>query len=197
MMSSEHPTGRRISRQWLMVALSIGLALAVALSMALAGDAEAKKKKKRTKTYTTTSTVSQAAVADTPLAAPVTYTETPYTFARTKKISTLTSAIATLTASVKDPADEGLVLGLDGIDTGIRLRGLGTIGGAPPTPITVSGRPENASEIVGALKADGQLVGSVIDRTPATAPATANTIVVPGDPNTTLTIRGKQTKKRR
>jgi hypothetical protein len=195
MMSSEHPTGRRISRQWMMVALSIGLALAVALSMALAGDAEAKKKKKRTKTYTTTSTVSQAAVADTPLAAPVIYTETPYTFARTKKIRTLTSAIVTLTAGVQNPADEGLVLGLDGIDTGIRLRGLGTI--AAPTAVTVSGRPKNASAIVGALKADGKLVGSVIDSTPATAPATANTIVVPGDPNTTLTIRGKQTKKRR
>ena len=189
MMSSEHSTGRRISRHWLMVALSIGLALAVALSMALAGDAEAKKKK-RTKTYTKTSTVSQATVAATPLAAPVIYTETPYTYSKTKKIRTLTSATATLTAGVADPADEGLVLGLDGIDTGIRLRGLGTI--AAPTAVTVSGRPENASAIVGALKADGQLVGSVIDRTPATA----NTIVVPGDPNTTLTIKGKQKKRR-
>ena len=80
MTSSEHPTGRRISRQWLMVALSIGLALAVALSMALAGDAEAKKKK--AKSYTKTSTVSQALVPPGFFTS-TTYTETPYTFAGT------------------------------------------------------------------------------------------------------------------
>lgn len=56
-----------------------------------------------------------------------------------------------------------MVLGLDGIDTGINLDGF------TPNPITTftsSGAPENASQILAALKADNDLEGTIIDRSP-------------------------------
>jgi hypothetical protein len=184
MTSSEHPIGRRISRQWLMVALSICLALAVAVSMALAGDAEARKKKARSYTRTSppvTQTVIPVAVI--PPAPGITFTQTPYTFERTGKIRTINNVSATLTAASSNGNDEGLVLGLDGIDTGIRITGLAVTF----TPVTVTGTPQNQAQIVQALKADGQLVGSVIDRTPS-----GNQIATPNTPtNTTLQLKGK------
>jgi hypothetical protein len=193
-MPVEHLTGRTSRRHWLLVALSIGLALAVALSMALAGDAEAKKKKRGgTKKFDQTSTVSQAPVPPQPFTS-ITYTETPDLFSKTNKIRKLTNVTATLTAAVQFPNDEGLVLGLDGINTGISLTGrFGNVVAPNLPPVTVTGTPENSSAIVQALKADGQLTGNVIDETPATP----NQIFVPGDPNTTLQLQGTQKKKKK
>jgi hypothetical protein len=189
-MPVEHLTGRTSRRHWLLVALSIGLALAVALSMALAGDAEAKKKK-RTKTYTKTSQpvpqVNQVNFVLTQASNPL--TAQPYTIGGTKKIKSITNVSATLRAAAFFPNDPGLHLGLDGIDTGIRITGLSN---AAFTTVTVTGTPQNASQIVQQLKADGQLVGTIIDRTPGD-----NVLFVDGTANTTLTLQGKLQKKKK
>jgi hypothetical protein len=190
MMSSEHPTGRRVSRsQWLMVALSICLALAVALSMALAGDAEAKKKK-RAKNYTRVDTTQQAAVnqitqASNPLTAP----GLPWIFGGTNKIRTITNVSVTLRAGTILAPDPDLRLGLDGINTGIPIT-LPVAGQF--NNVTATGTPQNQAQIVQALKADGQLVGTIIDLTPGN-----NLLGVDGTAQTTLTLKGKLQKKRR
>lgn len=56
-----------------------------------------------------------------------------------------------------------LTLGLDGIDTGIALNGFPD---GETVTNTLSGVPKNMAQILAALKADGQLVGTVIDRSP-------------------------------
>jgi hypothetical protein len=167
----------------------VALAVAAALAMASAGDAHAKKKKKA-KSYTRTSTVFQQRVPPqlTEESNPLTDT-TPYTFEETSKIRTINNVSATLTAAVQFPDDQGLVLGLDGIDTGIPITGLSD-DLENRTPLTVTGSPQNAPQIVQALKQDGQLVGTVIDRTPGD-----NAIAVNGKANTTLTIKGKLMEK--
>src|SRR5436305_2758826 len=75
----------------------------------------------------------------------------------------------TLTVTIKD-GDSGpgqfdfnnLSIGLDGIDTGIKLNGF--LGGANPidssgpiTTLDVAGAPQNAAAILAALRPDGQL----------------------------------------
>jgi hypothetical protein len=87
----------------------------------------------------------------------------------------------TLSLTVKD-GDTGagqfdfnnLTIGLDGIDTGIKLNGF--LGGANPLdsdgPIVaqdISGAPANASSILAALKADGMLKLTVFDSDADTA----------------------------
>jgi hypothetical protein len=191
-MPVEHLTGRTSRRHWLLVALSIGLALAVALSMALAGDAEAKKKKgggakRYTKTSLPVPQVNQVNFVLTQASNPL--TAQPYTIGGTKKIKSITNVSATLRAAAFFPNDTGLHLGLDGIDTGIRITGLSN---AVFTTVTVTGTPQNASQIVQQLKADGQLVGTIIDRTPGD-----NVLFVDGTANTTLTLQGKLQKKKK
>jgi hypothetical protein len=53
--------------------------------------------------------------------------------------------------------------------------------------------PANKSQILAALKADGQLAATIIV---ATVP-TGNQVVVPADFDTTLVLKGKQKGKRR
>jgi hypothetical protein len=59
--------------------------------------------------------------------------------------------------------ENNLTLGLDGIDTGIKLNGF--LGNQIVT-LTLSGAPNNAAAILAALQADGKLVGSIIDANP-------------------------------
>jgi hypothetical protein len=73
----------------------------------------------------------------------------------------------TLTVSIRDGDSatgnfdfNNLTIGLDGIDTGIKLNGF--LDG-PVTNLDVSGVPNNAAAILAALKADGKLNLSVFD----------------------------------
>ena len=75
-----------------------------------------------------------------------------------------------------------LTLGLDGINTGIKLNGFGD--GLTQT-LTIGGTPSNASAIISALQADGQLVGTIIDQT-----SNDNFIGISSLFKTTLTITG-------
>ncbi|AFZ29237.1 Hemolysin-type calcium-binding region [Gloeocapsa sp. PCC 7428] len=76
-----------------------------------------------------------------------------------------------------------LTLGLDGIDTGIKLNDF--FHGETITQ-TIRGIPNKAAQILNELQADGQLVGSVVDSTPRDK----NTITIPFNFDTTLTITG-------
>jgi hypothetical protein len=73
----------------------------------------------------------------------------------------------TLTVTIRDGDSatgnfdfNNLTIGLDGIDTGIKLNGFPD---GPITSLDVSGSPANAAAILAALKADGMLKLSVFD----------------------------------
>ena len=62
-------------------------------------------------------------------------------------------------------------LGLDGIDTGLKLNGTWEVITEPGQPdlrppLTFTGTPQNAAAILAALKEDNELVGTVIDSEP-------------------------------
>jgi hypothetical protein len=95
----------------------------------------------------------------------------PYTFGpQVQDCVSIESITVTLTLFDGDtgsgPFDterNDLTLGLDGIDTGILLNGFRD---SETDTRTITGIPNNAAQILAALKADGQLVGTIIDRTP-------------------------------
>jgi hypothetical protein len=165
----------------------VALTVAAALAMTSAGDAQAKKNKKA-KSYTRTSTVFEQRVYGETTQENNPLTDTPYAFGGTGKMSTLNNVSVTLTTAVQFPDDPGLVLGLDGIDTGIPITGLSD-DPRNRTPITVKGSPQNQAQILQALKQDGQLVGTIIDRDRGD-----NIIFNEGGADTTLTIKGKLKK---
>ncbi len=72
---------------------------------------------------------------------------------------------------------------IDGIDTRIKRNGLADDG---LDTITVAGVPNNRDQIRAALKADGQLVGTVIEA----EPADTNTAGFPATTNTSLQLFG-------
>lgn len=177
----------RPSGQWLLLVSTIGLALALSLSLVFASQADAKKK--HTRHFIKASTVAQSGALAAPTTAPVPLTGAiPYTFVGTKRIRSIDKITVQLTGSATIPNDQGLVLGLDGIDTGIPLSGFGT---TPTTAtFTAKGTPINAALIKSALKQDQKLVGTVIDRTPGDG----NVLTIPATSNTTLQISGTRTR---
>ena len=99
---------------------------------------------------------------------PLTGTPYDYTGQGYNNLTSIDSISITLTMSdgktgVGELDRNNLTLGLDGFDTGIKLNDFmaGNI-----VTLTLSGPIANASQILAALKADGQLVGSVLDATP-------------------------------
>jgi hypothetical protein len=64
-----------------------------------------------------------------------------------------------------------LTLGLDGIDTGLKLNGVWQVITSPGQPdvrppLTFTGTPANVDQILAALKSDNQLVGTILDAQP-------------------------------
>ena len=58
-------------------------------------------------------------------------------------------------------------LGLDGIDTGLKLNGIPFSGpGGASVNATIEGAIQNADQIIAALKADGKLIGTILDSQP-------------------------------
>ena len=93
-------------------------------------------------------------------------TARPYTLQEVASCDSIQSISVTLTLDDGDTAsgdpDEGdLTLGLDGIDTGIKLDGFPD--GQQETLTITSGSPNNAGAILDALKADNELDGSIFD----------------------------------
>ena len=172
----------RPSRQWLILALAVGLALAMAFSMLLTEDAQAKKKKNQSslRNFNRTSTVAQQPTNVFRTASSNPLTATPYTFTAINKPKTVNNISVIVNLFATNPNDTGLFLGLDGIDTGIPLQGF-----TNNVNFTATGTPINGNQIAKAA-ADGQLVGTIIDRTPG------DNIVAVNNTNTTLTIKGKR-----
>jgi len=75
-----------------------------------------------------------------------------------------------------------LTLGLDGIDTGIKLNDFPN---NQTTTQTITGVPNNAADILAALKTDGQLNATVIDQSPGD-----NFLVLDATVDTTLVLVG-------
>lgn len=121
---------------------------------------------------------------------PLTTTTAPYDF-RGQAYESLTSTDNIAVTLTLNDGDTGLgdfdfnnlTLGLDGIDTGIKLNGFRN---EETDTLTIAGTPINASAILAALQADGQLVGTVIDANPD-----GNFVGFPSQFNTTLNITGQ------
>lgn len=79
-----------------------------------------------------------------------------------------------------------LTLGLDGIDTGLKLNGF--LAGQIIT-LDVTGNPALAAALLAALQSDGQLVGTIIDADPNNGPE-GDLLGVPRVVQTTLEIDG-------
>jgi hypothetical protein len=154
----------------------------MACSMLLTGDAQAKKKKHHSnlRNFNRTSTVAQQPTNILRTASSNPLTATPYTFAAINKPKTVNNISVLVNLFATNPNDTGLFLGLDGIDTGIPLQGF-----TSNTNFTATGSPINGKQIAKAA-ADGQLVGTIIDRTPG------DNFVGVNFNNTTLTIKGKR-----
>jgi hypothetical protein len=118
-----------------------------------------------------------------PLTGPV-----PYAFGpEVQECASLDSITVTLTlfdgdtgGGPNDTDRNNLTLALDGIDTGIILNGFRD---SQTVTNTITGTPENAARILAKLKADGQLVGTILDRTP-----NDNFVGIPTTFDTTLQI---------
>ena len=124
-----------------------------------------------------------------------------YTFAP-GQLTTIDRITVTITMSdgdsagtdPKDASDEfdfnDLTLGLDGIDTGLRLNGFPNK--AIFTADLTQVNPATSAALIAAL-ADGVLVGSVIDADadPAVTPLTPDFIGFPGTQETTLVLEGQ------
>ena len=119
-------------------------------------------------------------------------TATPYDFAGQSfnLLSSIANLSVKLTLNDADtaPSDfdfDRITLGLDGIDTGIKLNGFGD---NQLITATISGVPNNAASILAALKADGQLIGTLIGASP-----NGNSIGIPGGFQTQLSLSDQST----
>jgi Bacterial Ig-like domain len=138
------------------------LALMAAMLLACAGAASAQ-------TQTLTSTVKQSGYDDfNPNPVPI--NGSPYDYSGQGYASLVSIDQVSITMTLFDgdtgPGDfdrDQLTLGLDGIDTGIKLNDFLD---ETTTTQTITGVPNNAADILAALQADGQLNATVIDQSP-------------------------------
>jgi hypothetical protein len=142
---------------------------------------------------TISSTVDQSGFLGNQNAATYPLTGTPYDYTGQGYASLTSITGITVTLTVNDgntgPGEfdeNNLTLGLDGIDTGLKLNGF-TANNI--VSLDLSGNPALAAQLLSALQADGQLVGTIIDATPGNAPA-GDFIGLPGLVQTTLDVTG-------
>ena len=142
---------------------------------------------------TITSVVAQSGHADFTLSAtPLTGLATPYDFVGQDYASLTSIDSITVTLEVQDgdtnPGEldfDHWTLGLDGIDTGLKLNGFpGQAGILTQTLTQVS--PNNAAALLAALQSDGQLIGTIIDSNPGD-----HSISLPFRIDTSLDITGE------
>lgn len=104
---------------------------------------------------------------------------TPWTYdaaavSALQTIDTISLSLVLGSAATSFPGDtnfDELTLGLDGIDTGLKLNGewqVITTPGQPEVrpPLIFTGTPLNANLLIAALKTDGKLVGTILDADP-------------------------------
>ena len=171
---------KKVSRK--VVALGIG-ALALLSGATVASAAP----------ITISSVVAQSGHTDFTLAAtPLTDPATPYDFVGQDYASLTSIDSITVTLTVQDgdtTASEidfdNWTLGLDGIDTGLKLNGFPGGVGILSQTLTQAG-PTNAAALLTALQSDGQLIGTIIDSDPGD-----NSISLPFRIDTSLDITGE------
>jgi hypothetical protein len=173
------------------------LALALGLTFAwpvVPSEDDASAAKRKLKSFTKTDTVAQSGATSVQAEnAAITDPGNPFVFAKVGKIRRLDRIF--LTATIDDGStapgnqDENqLSLVLDGIDTGLLLNGFGS----DLDTRTTGGVPDNAQQILSALKADGELVATIDDATPGN-----NQLTIPATSDTTLVLKGKQKGKKK
>ncbi|MGH2613908.1 MAG: hypothetical protein ACRDJC_01610 [Thermomicrobiales bacterium] len=185
-----HDSKWKDSKMRIVLALAIGLAIVVT---AVESDerANAAKLKKFTKTDTVPQSGDSGVQAN---GARITSADDPFTFEKVAKIRRLTEITITATlsdadAGPGDPDENQLTLALDGIDTGILLNGFRD---DSTDTLTISGVPDNKSQILAALKTDGELAATIVDASPDD-----NGLAVPATFDTILVLEGKQKRKKR
>ena len=172
----------------------LALALILTVLAAASVDGAAAGAKRRLRSVTERDVAVQSGATDAKAAgAAITDTADPFAFRDVGGLRRLTQVTITLTITDGDTGpgefDEGeLVLALDGVDTGIALDGFRNL---QTDTRTIGGAPANAWQILAALKADGELVATVIDRDPVDD----NEVTVPANVETKLTLKGKQVVK--
>ena len=97
---------------------------------------------------------------------------------------TVTLTMADGDTAIGDGDYNQLSLGLDGFDTGLMLNGFPD---NKTITATITG-PNNSSSILAAIRADGRLVGTIIDASPHD-----NYLELPSQYNTILELTGSQT----
>jgi hypothetical protein len=139
------------------------------------------------------STVAQSGSSGSPNPHPITAPAFPFDFSGQEFTALVTIAGISVTLTMFDgdsgPGDfdfDDLTLGLDGIDTGIKLNGFRD---AETVTQTILGVPTSAAAILASLQSDGLLAGTVIDADLATV-GPSNEITFANTFDTTLTISG-------
>jgi hypothetical protein len=165
------------------------VAIALALIAALYGDNAADAKAKL-KNVSRTATVAESGRIDVDSAGAA-ITSGSYAFTNVGKIRRIDHLTITLTIGDGDtgpgePKEDLLSLALDGIATGIALNGFHD---SEADTQTISGAPTNATQILAALKADGQLIATIVDADP-----NGNLVTLPANADTTLVVKGKAKK---
>lgn len=122
---------------------------------------------------------------------PLTATAYDFTGQNYSAMTAITGLTVTLTINdgntgVGEFDENSLTLGLDGIDTGLKLNGFTNNN---ILTLDLSGNPALAGVLLAALQADGMLVGSILDSTPGNAPVD-DIIGLPRLIQTTLDING-------
>jgi len=142
---------------------------------------------------TISSVVPQSGHTDFTLSAtPLTDPASPYDFIGQDyaSLTSIDSITVTLTVQDGDTAQSELdfdnwTLGLDGIDTGLKLNGFPGQAGILTQTLTQAS-PTNAAALLAALQSDGQLIGTIID-----SDAGDNSISLPFRIDTSLDITGE------
>lgn len=177
-----------------LLALALGLTIALP---AIPSDDGASAAKRKLKTFSRTDPVGQSdASNDVTQVAEITPADNPFSFTNVQRIRKLQQITFTATIDDGDTGpgeidEDDLTLALDGIDTGILLNGFR---GDETDTQTVSGVPINQSQILAALKADGELAAAFVDDDVDGVNGN-NFLDVPGEFDTTLVLEGKKKGK--
>ena len=172
--------------------LLLALLLIVPVTL-LAGGSDGIQAGKKTKHVAKTSIVDQANQEDVQAEEfQITAASAPFTFQKVKKLRKIKEIRITLSLEDADTGqgdsfENNLTLGLDGIDTGLHLNGFRD---SVDDTRTISGKPDNAADLLAALKDDGAWQATIIDADPSPS----NEVTGSSGDQATLVLKAKQKK---
>ena len=157
----------------------------------LSGDSDRAQAGSKTRTVARTSIIDQANQTDVQAEDfQIAAANSPFAFKKVQKLRKIKEIRITLSLEDGDTGqgdgfENDLTLGLDGIDTGLRLNGFRD--GFDDTR-TISGKPDNAADLLAALKDDGAWQATIIDADPGSR----NEITGSSGDQATLVLKAKQ-----